>query len=109
MASSRASSLAVPCITFWSGTNFTRTSFGRIGNEHSAGNRSFRSPRWSSAMIIRVTDARLVRDFVIRLRFNDGSEGEIDFSDELEGPIFEPLKDPKVFAAFRLDPEIHTL
>lgn len=48
-------------------------------------------------MIIRVTAAELVRDFVVWLRFNDGWEGEGDLSDELEGPVFEPLKVPKVF------------
>jgi len=60
-------------------------------------------------MIVRVTDAKLVRDFVVWVRFNDGSEGEVDLTGELEGPVFEPLKDPKAFAQFRLDPEVHTL
>ncbi len=60
-------------------------------------------------MMIRVTDARLVRDFVLWVRFNDGSEGEIDLSNELDGPVFEPLKDPKVFAQFKVDPDVHTL
>ena len=60
-------------------------------------------------MIVRVTDARLVRDFVVWVRFNDGSEGEIDLSQELEGPIFEPLRDPELFARLRLDDELHTL
>jgi len=60
-------------------------------------------------MIVRLTDAKLVRDFVVWVRFNDGSEGEVDLSGELDGPVFEPLKDPEVFAQFRLDPEIHTL
>jgi len=60
-------------------------------------------------MITRVTDAKLVRDFVVWVRFNDGSEGEVDLSGELNGPVFEPLKDPEVFAQFRLDPDIHTL
>lgn len=60
-------------------------------------------------MILRVTDAKLVRDFVVLVRFNDGSEGEVDLSAELEGPVFEPLKDPKMFAQFRLDPDTHTL
>lgn len=33
--------------------------------------------------ILRVTDADLVRDFVVRLRFNDGFESEVDlFSPE---------------------------
>ncbi|MFP3939597.1 MAG: DUF2442 domain-containing protein [Thermoanaerobaculia bacterium] len=60
-------------------------------------------------MILRVTDAKLVRDFVVWVRFNDGSEGEVDLSAELDGPIFEPLKDPKIFAQFKLDPDSHTL
>ena len=60
-------------------------------------------------MILRVVNAKLVRDFVVWVRFNDGSEGEVDLSGELDGPVFEPLKDPKVFAQFRLDPDVHTL
>lgn len=60
-------------------------------------------------MILRVTDARLVRDFIVWVRFNDGSEGEVDLSGELDGPVFEPLRDPEMFARFRLDLDIHTL
>lgn len=59
--------------------------------------------------MIRVTDARLVSDFVLWVRFNDGSEGEVDLSNELDGPVFEPLKDPEFFAQFRVDPDVHTL
>jgi hypothetical protein len=60
-------------------------------------------------MILRVTDAKLVRDFIVWVRFSDGSEGEVDLSGELDGPIFEPLRDPTVFSQLRLDPDIHTL
>lgn len=60
-------------------------------------------------MILRVGDAELVRDLVVWVRFNDGSEGEVDLSGELDGPVFEPLRDPKVFAGFKLDPDTHTL
>lgn len=60
-------------------------------------------------MCVRVTEAQLVRDHVIRVRFNHGSEGEVDLSDELDGPVFEPLKDPEVFARFRVDPDTHTI
>ena len=60
-------------------------------------------------MLIRVTDARLVSDFVVWLRFDDGTEGEVDLSQELDGPVFEPLKDPKVFRQFSVDRELHTL
>jgi hypothetical protein len=60
-------------------------------------------------MILRVTETKLVKGFVVWVRFNDGSEGEVDLSNELDGPMFEPLKDPEVFAQVRLDPDTHTL
>ena len=59
--------------------------------------------------MIRVTDARHVRDFVVWIRFNDGTNGEVDLSDELYGQVFEPLRDPDFFAKFKVDPEVHTL
>lgn len=37
------------------------------------------------------------------LAFDDGVEGEIDLSARLFGPMFEPLKDPALFAAVRID------
>lgn len=60
-------------------------------------------------MIVRVTDVKVVKDFVVWLRFNDGCEGEVDLSGELEGPVFEPLQDPQFFAEVRLDRDLHTL
>ena len=39
-------------------------------------------------------------DFKIRLRFNDGLEGTVDFEDWLAGPVFEPLKNREYFARF---------
>jgi len=59
--------------------------------------------------MIRVTEARWVRDFIIHLRFSDGLEGEVDLRDELHGPVFEPLRDVNVFRAFGLHPELHTV
>ena len=41
--------------------------------------------------------------FEIRLTFNDNSERTVDFSQWLDGPVFEPLKDPKYFQRFFLD------
>jgi Protein of unknown function (DUF2442) len=39
----------------------------------------------------------------VRVTFNDSSEKTIDFGEWLEGPIFEPLKDPDYFQAFFLE------
>ncbi|OFV96697.1 MAG: hypothetical protein A3H28_05130 [Acidobacteria bacterium RIFCSPLOWO2_02_FULL_61_28] len=41
--------------------------------------------------------------FRIHLIFNDNSEKTIDFRPWLEGPIFEPLKDPNYFQRFFLE------
>jgi hypothetical protein len=47
-----------------------------------------------------VVKAEYRGDFKIRLLFNDGVQGTVDFSDWLEGPVFEPLKNRAYFARF---------
>ena len=60
-------------------------------------------------MIPKVVEARYERNFVVYVRFADGTEGEVDLSGELYGDIFEPLKDPAVFKTVTVHPEFHTL
>lgn len=43
------------------------------------------------------------------LRFDDGIEGEVDLSEELQGPVFEPLRDVRYFRQVMLHPELKTL
>jgi hypothetical protein len=57
----------------------------------------------------RLVEARFVRNFVIWLRFSDGTEGEVDLAGELEGPVFEPLRDPAYFRLGTLNPSLHTI
>ena len=57
----------------------------------------------------RLLEARLVSDHLVWLRFNDGLEGEVDLSGELDGPIFAPLQDPDYFRRFVVNPDLHTL
>jgi hypothetical protein len=52
--------------------------------------------------LIRVTAVRHVRDHVLWLEFSDGVEGEVDMADDLFGPVFEPLRDPREFARVQL-------
>jgi hypothetical protein len=59
--------------------------------------------------MIRVVDARYVTGYVLWLRFNDGLEGEVDLAGELAGPMFEPLRDPTIFRAFVVHPDLHTI
>jgi ribosomal protein L31E len=60
-------------------------------------------------MILHVAEARYDRDYVIRLRFNDGAEGFVDLAEELYGEMFEPLRDVEKFKSFRVDPELNTI
>lgn len=60
--------------------------------------------------IVRVTSVAPVRDFVLRLGFSDGAEGELDLEPILWGPVFEPLlKDPALFRKVRVDPQLGTI
>jgi hypothetical protein len=56
-----------------------------------------------------VIEADHVSGYVIKLRFRDGTVGDIDLESELTGPVFEPLRDPNVFKQFQVDPQFHTL
>ena len=49
-------------------------------------------------MYYNVVAAKHVRDHVVWVKFEDGTEGEIDLAAELWGPVFEPLKNPEYFA-----------
>jgi len=50
-----------------------------------------------------VIEAEYRGEFKIRLVFSDGVEGTVDFSEWLQGPIFEPLRDQEYFARFFVD------
>lgn len=56
-----------------------------------------------------VTRAEVVGDHRLRLSFDDGSEGEVQFGDEDWGGVFDPLKDPAFFAEANLDEELGTV
>lgn len=60
-------------------------------------------------MNYRLVEARYVARYLIWVRFSDGVEGEIDLAAELDGPVFEPLKDQKLFRLFSVHPELRTL
>jgi hypothetical protein len=51
-------------------------------------------------MIPHVIEAKYIREHRVWLRFNDGASGELDLACELDGPIFEPLKDVEFFRQF---------
>jgi len=56
-----------------------------------------------------VLEARYVREYVIWLRFRDGTSGEVDLRPELWGEVSELLKNLEYFRRFTVDPELETL
>jgi hypothetical protein len=60
-------------------------------------------------MIPKVLAVQYKKDFTVHVRFADGTEGDVDLSEELYGEIFQPLKDINVFSTVSVHPEFHTL
>ena len=55
-------------------------------------------------MFLHVTNARPLEGYKVEVCFDDGREMEA-----LNGPMFEPLKDPEVFRKLRVDEELQTI
>ena len=60
-------------------------------------------------MLPHIVEGHHVSGYTIWVKFNDGVEGEVDLSNELHGPIFEPLKNVEMFRSFVIHPELRTL
>jgi hypothetical protein len=54
-------------------------------------------------MLPSVTKAKYIKDYLIEVKFNDGSKKVIDFGPWLTGPIFKPLKNKNYFKRFLVD------
>jgi hypothetical protein len=59
--------------------------------------------------IYKVSSFEIVAPFTLRVCFDDGHEQTIDFRPVLAGELYRPLRDPALFNAVKLDPEVHTL
>ncbi len=53
--------------------------------------------------MIKVTRIQIKGDYRLEVEFSDGVRGEVDLSDRLFGPVFEPLRDPEIFRKARVD------
>ena len=58
-------------------------------------------------MFSHVDKATYLGEYRVWLEFNDGSAGEVDLSNELDGGVFNPLKNSDYFKTFTL--QGHTL
>jgi hypothetical protein len=58
----------------------------------------------------RICGVEPLESYCLRLLFNDGSEHVVDLEDELQGPVFEPLRaNLELFRQVRVDPELGTI
>lgn len=60
-------------------------------------------------MILRIKAARVCGPHSLKLTFNDGTTKTVNVRSLLDGPIFEPLRDPQYFARASLDPVCGTV
>jgi hypothetical protein len=60
-------------------------------------------------MIPRVAEVKSLPNVCLWVRFLDGTSGTVDLSQELWGPMFEPLANPEVFDQARVDPGLETV
>lgn len=57
-----------------------------------------------------VVSVTALSGYRLRLRFDDGVEGEVDLGPHLEFKgVFEPHRDPAYFARVKVDPELGTI
>ena len=60
--------------------------------------------------MVRVISVEALRDFVVRLEFDDGSRREVDLERFLWGPVFERIRaDADFFRQVRVDDEAGTI
>lgn len=53
-------------------------------------------------MFLEITQATYIDDFKLALKFNDGTETTVDLENELNGSVFNPLKDKSKFKNFSI-------
>lgn len=56
-----------------------------------------------------IVGVAVIGDHLLRLLFDDGTVGDVDFSDEVWEGVLEPLRDPAYFAKVRVDPQAGTV
>lgn len=57
----------------------------------------------------KVVDAEAREDYRLWVRFEDGTEGEVDLRDLVGKGVFESWQDPREFRKVRVDPETHNV
>jgi hypothetical protein len=59
--------------------------------------------------LVHIIDVAVIGDHELRLTFEDGTVGDVAFANREWRGVFEPLRDPAVFAQVCVDAEIGTV
>jgi Protein of unknown function (DUF2442) len=59
--------------------------------------------------LVDITGVEVIGDHRLRLAFEDGTVGDVDFSEREWRGVLEPLRDPTYFARVAVDPESGTI
>ncbi len=60
-------------------------------------------------MILHTTSVAYLGDYRLFLTFNNGMGGEVNLIDRLHGEVFDPLRDPALFATAYQHPVMRTV
>lgn len=60
-------------------------------------------------MFLHIQNVEYLKDYILRLEFNDGKVKEVDLKYELYGEMFEPLKDINLFKQVKINRDTDTI
>ena len=60
-------------------------------------------------MFLHVVQVTYLKDYTLRVAFNNGVTKDVDLTDELSGEIFAPLKSPDRFRQVSVNPDTGTI
>ena len=58
---------------------------------------------------LHIEECQPVEGYILNIEFNTGERMEVDLSNELKGPVFEPLRDPVLFSKVKVSQETGTI
>jgi hypothetical protein len=56
-----------------------------------------------------IVDVEVTGEYELRVTFDDGAIRDVRLGDQLNGPVFEPLRNHELFAQVEVDPESGTV
>jgi hypothetical protein len=60
-------------------------------------------------MFLHVKRVSHIKEYVLRIEFTDGAIKDVDLRGELQGEVFEPLRDPSFFGRVKINEETCTV